>query len=273
MRICAMWRDICRRRPLTPSELRWYLERQLVIFSIINTTLAMINLFVQDNSAIEEGAIIVSLVLVWLTFPMGLLGAMRENSGVLALYIVFGILCGACSTVLSIVAAATVAISCQSEQLSFRGCKAALGGLPCLEFSNCTSSMIEDYNTLFPDCDAWGTDDCKNAPDTLTSLAFLGERLFLLILNVFTSCIPVYFAILFFMRLEASRSHDDSDDENSDDESTTHSDSDCSNSPDVEVGIKKPTTPKKKKKSKKANKSNKKATKSKKETKNDKNKQ
>ena len=222
-----MWRDLCRSKPLNQKELQWYLKKQLIIFTILNTTFSFINLYVQDNSAIEEGAIIVSLMLLYAALPLGAWGVWRENSGITALYVVFGILCGAGRTVLSIAASVTVALSCQAEQLSFKGCTIAVDALPCLKYSSCTRDMLDTYNSFkeVTNCDAWGIDDCKNSPATLTSLAFLGGKLVLLLLNIFTSCLPVYFAVLYFTRLDNDRrakefnSNPDSDsDDNSPDE-------------------------------------------------------
>ena len=205
MGICtSLFRD----SPLTPEELRRLVKIQIVVFSIINTIISIVTLAATDNSEIERSAIIASLVLLWASFPVGMWGIYKKNGGVTALYIIFGVLCGAIRVTLSLIAAATVVVSCQTEQVSFKGCFQALDSLSCLRYSNCTSDILDGYNSLSTttvECTAWSLNDCSNAPSGDDSYASKGT-LILLIINVLTSCVPVYMAFLYFTRSESSNS-------------------------------------------------------------------
>eukprot|EP01060_Flectonema_neradi_P031455 TRINITY_DN4777_c0_g1_i4.p1 TRINITY_DN4777_c0_g1~~TRINITY_DN4777_c0_g1_i4.p1 ORF type:complete len:222 (+),score=54.18 TRINITY_DN4777_c0_g1_i4:149-814(+) len=205
MGIC---KSLCRSTPLSHEELRNLLKTQLCVFSIINTITTVVTLATGDDSAIERGAMVASLILLWASFPFGMYGVWKENGGVTALYIIFGVLCGVIRVALSMIASAVVATSCQTEQVSFKGCFRALDDLSCLRYSNCTRDILDNYNdlsTTIVSCDAWGTDDCTNAPDTMTSFAAGEGKLILLIVDVFTACVPVYMAFLYFTRKEASK--------------------------------------------------------------------
>ena len=204
MNLC---KSLFRSTPLGHEELRGFLKVQLVMFSIMNTITSIISL-VQENTSIEEGAIVASLVLLWASFPIGMWGIYKENGGMTALYIIFGILCGIVRVVMSLIAAAVVAVSCQAEQMSFKGCFQALDSLSCLRYSNCTSDIIKDYNTISNStikCDAWGTDECSHAPSTTATFVTTDGRTILLVMNVFTACVPVYMAFLYFTRKEATK--------------------------------------------------------------------
>ncbi|KAJ9458826.1 hypothetical protein DIPPA_04158 [Diplonema papillatum] len=194
------------------DDLRKLLLMQLCFFTTLNTVSAIISITTKEVSDAERSSVIVGVILLWSCIPFGLRGAYVRNAGMISFFVLYGLLSGAARSVLRIVAAVMVASSCQMEQTAFKGCTAASSaGLSCLLDSSCTRTMIEIWNdnrdvAEYPNsCKAWGVNDCKNAPITQTSMGFNGMKVFYLLIDVFTACMPVYVAFLYFARLEAHR--------------------------------------------------------------------
>ena len=199
------------------SQLRKMLMQQICIFTTLNTITAIVSMTTNDMNYAERSAVVIGIILLYTSVPFGFYGAYRENGGVVSFFVMYGLLSGAARTVLRIVCTVMVASSCQMEQNSFMGCY--LPSLPdapvhlsCLSTSSCTGTDLSQYNSQRPAdlrrCDAWSVSDCSNSPDTQTSMGFSGIKIFYLIWDVATACMPVYIAFLFLLRFEALRAHE-----------------------------------------------------------------
>eukprot|EP01060_Flectonema_neradi_P012324 TRINITY_DN19181_c0_g1_i1.p1 TRINITY_DN19181_c0_g1~~TRINITY_DN19181_c0_g1_i1.p1 ORF type:complete len:220 (+),score=23.17 TRINITY_DN19181_c0_g1_i1:58-717(+) len=199
---------ICRSEPATVEELRKMLIPNIIIVSVATTVASIVNL-AGDASAIEKGAVGVSLFLLWVCSLIGLFGSWRRNAGIISLYIVIMLVVISTKIVLTLVAGAVVAVSCQMEQMSFSGCYRAAAYLDCIQFSNCTRSVIDNYNS-FPTttvaCDTWTSDECTNAESTLSPIAYSRSGIFFLFMETVGTLIPVLISYVYINRLEAERS-------------------------------------------------------------------
>ncbi|KAJ9458827.1 hypothetical protein DIPPA_04145 [Diplonema papillatum] len=210
------------------EELRRMLLFQLCLFSVLNIIVASVNLGTRDITGAERTPIITGMLLLATCVPFGFRGAWTRNAGMLSFFVLYGVLAGAARTVTRITGSVVVSVSCHIDQASFRGC--IVQELPCLVNSTCASTVLREWNAgrdtaVNPhSCEAWGYDECRNIPDiegihlgiTDLSLAFL-------IVDIFTSCLPVYVAYLYIVRLESHRA-------------ATHQTADLSSELDLESG-------------------------------------
>ena len=161
-----------------------------------------------NPSDVQIFAGIISLTLLWGVFPFALYSIVNENAGVLVTYIILGVCCAAARTAMGLTVLSLVASRCESEQISFKGCYVARDVLPCLQNSTCSSDILSDFNNDLPvgfsKCYAWGTNKCDNAGD-VNNIGFTTFSVLQFILDVLTSCVPVYSGFLYLMRLEGSR--------------------------------------------------------------------
>eukprot|EP01064_Diplonema_japonicum_P034950 TRINITY_DN73_c0_g1_i5.p1 TRINITY_DN73_c0_g1~~TRINITY_DN73_c0_g1_i5.p1 ORF type:complete len:226 (+),score=30.09 TRINITY_DN73_c0_g1_i5:58-735(+) len=203
LHFCRSW---CVPEMLTVEDLRSQLGRELTLFTIVNTIAVVILLAVTDKTEAERSAAFAGIVLLWTAYPFGIWSLIRRNRGVMAVYVLYGLLAGVGKVVLTVVATVMVATSCQIEQSSFQGCGfAVVDELPCLANSTCSRDMINAYNDVANVmCEAWSTDDCSDAPSARTSMGFTGGDIALLVLDIFSSVVPVYIAFIFYIRWEAS---------------------------------------------------------------------
>eukprot|EP01064_Diplonema_japonicum_P034952 TRINITY_DN73_c0_g1_i7.p1 TRINITY_DN73_c0_g1~~TRINITY_DN73_c0_g1_i7.p1 ORF type:complete len:227 (+),score=42.22 TRINITY_DN73_c0_g1_i7:78-758(+) len=191
---------------LDVSSLRRFFLENLLLFNILTTVVTCIVLATSDLPDAKHNAHIVGIVLLWTAFPIGVWGSLKENFGVMAVYVLYGLLAGVGKVVLTVVATVMVATSCQIEQSSFQGCGfAVVDELPCLANSTCSRDMINAYNDVANVmCEAWSTDDCSDAPSVRTSMGFTGFAVGILAVQLFTSVLPVFFGLMYYTRLEAA---------------------------------------------------------------------
>eukprot|EP01064_Diplonema_japonicum_P034944 TRINITY_DN73_c0_g1_i16.p1 TRINITY_DN73_c0_g1~~TRINITY_DN73_c0_g1_i16.p1 ORF type:complete len:225 (+),score=26.80 TRINITY_DN73_c0_g1_i16:40-714(+) len=191
---------------LNTADLRRFLLENLAISTLINTMIETVPLATAEKSDAERNAAIAGVILLWTTIPFALWGILRENRGMLAVYVLYGLLAGVGKVMLTVVATVMVAASCQIGQSFFQGCGfAVVDELPCLANSTCSRDMINAYNDVANVmCEAWSTDDCSDAPSARTSMGFTGFAIVVLIINLFTSIIPVFFGFIYYTRLESS---------------------------------------------------------------------
>eukprot|EP01064_Diplonema_japonicum_P034954 TRINITY_DN73_c0_g1_i9.p1 TRINITY_DN73_c0_g1~~TRINITY_DN73_c0_g1_i9.p1 ORF type:complete len:225 (+),score=32.82 TRINITY_DN73_c0_g1_i9:58-732(+) len=203
LHFCRSW---CVPEMLTVEDLRSQLGRELTLFTIVNTIAVVILLAVTDKTEAERSAAFAGIVLLWTAYPFGIWSLIRRNRGVMAVYVLYGLLAGVGKVVLTVVATVMVATSCQIEQSSFQGCGfAVVDELPCLANSTCSRDMINAYNDVANVmCEAWSTDDCSDAPSVRTSMGFTGFAVGILAVQLFTSVLPVFFGLMYYTRLEAA---------------------------------------------------------------------
>eukprot|EP01060_Flectonema_neradi_P026319 TRINITY_DN3523_c0_g1_i1.p1 TRINITY_DN3523_c0_g1~~TRINITY_DN3523_c0_g1_i1.p1 ORF type:complete len:272 (+),score=31.90 TRINITY_DN3523_c0_g1_i1:97-816(+) len=189
--------------------LRKMLCFQICTFTLMNTISALVSVFVNEQSHVEDRAAVALLILTWTSVPFGFYGGYYEKSGVTTFFVVYGVLSGCAKTVVRIVAIVMVASSCQVDQLSFLGCDMISQDiLPCLYNSSCTKSQISYYNDHLSNgtiCYAWGTNECQSSPTIQSSMGFSFWKAFFLVIDIATSCMPVYVAFLLLIRLESLR--------------------------------------------------------------------
>ena len=189
--------------------LRKMLLFQLCTFTLMNTVSAIVSVYTNDQSNVENRAAIALLILTWTSVPFGFYGGYYENSGVTTFFVVYGVLSGCAKTVVRIVAIVMVASSCQVDQMSFLGCqKISKDVLPCIYSSNCTKTEISYYNKHHDGevCYAWGVNECQASPTIQSSMGFSFWKGFFLVVDIATSCMPVYIGFLLLIRMESIRS-------------------------------------------------------------------
>eukprot|EP01064_Diplonema_japonicum_P034941 TRINITY_DN73_c0_g1_i12.p1 TRINITY_DN73_c0_g1~~TRINITY_DN73_c0_g1_i12.p1 ORF type:complete len:276 (+),score=40.01 TRINITY_DN73_c0_g1_i12:78-905(+) len=191
---------------LDVSSLRRFFLENLLLFNILTTVVTCIVLATSDLPDAKHNAHIVGIVLLWTAFPIGVWGSLKENFGVMAVYVLYGLLAGVGKVVLTVVATVMVATSCQIEQSSFQGCGfAVVDELPCLANSTCSRDMINAYNDVANVmCEAWSTDDCSSAPSARTSMGLAPGAVLLICLDVFFALNSVLFGFVYYTRLEVA---------------------------------------------------------------------
>eukprot|EP01064_Diplonema_japonicum_P034951 TRINITY_DN73_c0_g1_i6.p1 TRINITY_DN73_c0_g1~~TRINITY_DN73_c0_g1_i6.p1 ORF type:complete len:232 (+),score=34.93 TRINITY_DN73_c0_g1_i6:40-735(+) len=188
---------------LNTADLRRFLLENLAISTLINTMIETVPLATAEKSDAERNAAIAGVILLWTTIPFALWGILRENRGMLAVYVLYGLLAGVGKVMLTVVATVMVAASCQVGQSFFQGCSLAVDELPCLANSTCSRDMINAYNDVANVmCEAWSTDDCSDAHTARTSMGFTMFYVIMVILQIFGTIIPVYFGFMYYTRLE-----------------------------------------------------------------------
>eukprot|EP01064_Diplonema_japonicum_P034940 TRINITY_DN73_c0_g1_i11.p1 TRINITY_DN73_c0_g1~~TRINITY_DN73_c0_g1_i11.p1 ORF type:complete len:274 (+),score=30.61 TRINITY_DN73_c0_g1_i11:58-879(+) len=203
LHFCRSW---CVPEMLTVEDLRSQLGRELTLFTIVNTIAVVILLAVTDKTEAERSAAFAGIVLLWTAYPFGIWSLIRRNRGVMAVYVLYGLLAGVGKVVLTVVATVMVATSCQIEQSSFQGCGfAVVDELPCLANSTCSRDMINAYNDVANVmCEAWSTDDCSSAPSARTSMGLAPGAVLLICLDVFFALNSVLFGFVYYTRLEVA---------------------------------------------------------------------
>eukprot|EP01064_Diplonema_japonicum_P034938 TRINITY_DN73_c0_g1_i1.p1 TRINITY_DN73_c0_g1~~TRINITY_DN73_c0_g1_i1.p1 ORF type:complete len:225 (+),score=45.96 TRINITY_DN73_c0_g1_i1:76-750(+) len=195
----------CVNTRLDAADLRRFFLENLMIATFMGTAYSGFLYLTADRADAEVFADVMGLALLWTTVPFGVWGVVKQNRGILAVYVLYGLLAGVGKVMLTVVATVMVAASCQVGQSFFQGCSLAVDELPCLANSTCSRDMINAYNDVANVmCEAWSTDDCSDAPSARTSMGFTGFAIVVLIINLFTSIIPVFFGFIYYTRLESS---------------------------------------------------------------------
>eukprot|EP01064_Diplonema_japonicum_P034275 TRINITY_DN7058_c0_g1_i1.p1 TRINITY_DN7058_c0_g1~~TRINITY_DN7058_c0_g1_i1.p1 ORF type:complete len:240 (+),score=46.90 TRINITY_DN7058_c0_g1_i1:61-720(+) len=186
---------------LETEELRYFFMENLIFSYIINTSIVLILHATTDKPEGVRDAETAGLVVLWSAVPFAVYGITRENRGVVSVYVLYGLLAGMGKVLLTVVSTVMVAASCQVGQGFFKGCDTAV--LSCLSDSRCTRDDIGAFNQASNvSCEAWATEDCSDAPSSSTAMGFSGLAIFGLIMQLFTSIIPVYFALIYLVRME-----------------------------------------------------------------------
>ena len=186
--------------------LKKLLFQQLIIFTIINTCVQLLKLFVRAHNDAEVNAAVVSIALIWSTLPLGFYGVTSNNRGALSAYVMYGMLVAGCRITYLVVTVTTVSMSCQYSQRALQGCRQA--DLSCLDHSNCSHIDIKNYNDHrlpgSPFCEAWGNNLCPHVLWTQDTFGFATYRIILLLLDTLTGYFPLYLAHLYLLRINAS---------------------------------------------------------------------
>eukprot|EP01060_Flectonema_neradi_P036161 TRINITY_DN688_c0_g1_i1.p1 TRINITY_DN688_c0_g1~~TRINITY_DN688_c0_g1_i1.p1 ORF type:complete len:249 (+),score=43.69 TRINITY_DN688_c0_g1_i1:631-1377(+) len=208
LRICKL----CISERLVVDDAKKIFIQRLLLSTTINTIITVLRSLTSNSPAVMQLSQLLTLGLLWLAFPFGVYAFLKSNAGFLILFVTFGICCAAAKTTITLVVLSIVASSCESDQISFKGCYAARNVLTCLETSSCTSDAITDFNDNLPtgyqECHAWGTDTCDSS-GSVNHLGFTGATMFSFLMELFVTCVPVYSAFIYLLRLEGSRVGDD----------------------------------------------------------------